>query len=179
MNWKKLILSTVLLAIVTIISLAQESDKKRPSPLAIISMRYKDAYVKITYSQPQKRDREIFGKLVPYGQVWRTGANEATEITVTKNIQVNGSLLKAGTYSIFTIPEKEKWTIIINNDVGLWGAYNYNPKLDEMRFNVPVQSVNGEVHEQFTMQFDQRNEVADLLMFWDRVKVSIPFRFIN
>jgi len=179
MNWKKLILSTVLLAIVTIISFAQESDQMRPSPLAIISIRYKDAYVKITYSQPQKRGREIFGKLVPYGQVWRTGANEATEITLTKNIQINGSFLKAGTYSIFTIPEKEKWTVIINNDLGLWGAYNYNSKLDEMRFDVPVQSLTAEVHEQFTMQFDQRNEVADLLIFWDRVKVSIPFKFIN
>ena len=142
-------------------------------------MRYKDAYVKITYSQPQKQGREIFGKLVPYGQVWRMGANEATEITVTKNIQLNGSLLKAGTYAVFTIPEKEKWTIIINNDVGLWGAYNYNSKLDEIRFQVPVQSSSGEIQEQFTMQFDQRNEVADLLILWDRVKVSIPFKFIN
>lgn len=179
MNWKKLILSAALLVTVTILSTAQEPIKKRQSPLAIISMRYKDAYVKITYSQPQKRGREIFGKLVPYGQVWRTGANEATEITVTKNIQLNGSLLKAGTYSIFTIPEKEKWTIIINNEVGLWGAYNYNPKLDAMRFDVPVQSLNEEVYEQFTMRFDQRNEMADLLIFWDSIKVSIPLKFIN
>lgn len=179
MNWKNIILSTAFLVSVMHISVAQESDKNRVSPLAIISMRYKDAYVKITYSQPQKHDREIFGKLVPYGQVWRMGANEATEITVTKSIQLNGSLLKAGTYAIFTIPEKEKWTIIINNDLGLWGAYNYNSKLDEMRFQVPVQSLSGEIQEQFTMQFDQRNEVADLLILWDRVKVSIPFKFIN
>jgi len=179
MNWKNIILSTAILVSVMHISAAQESDKNRLSPLAIISMRYKDAYVKITYSQPQKNGREIFGKLVPYGQVWRMGANEATEITVTKNIQLNGSLLKAGTYAVFTIPEKEKWTIIINNDLGLWGAYNYNSKLDEIRFQVPVQSVSGEIQEQFTMQFDQRNEVADLLILWDRVKVSIPFKFIN
>ena len=111
--------------------------KSRPSPLAIVAIRYKDAYIKITYSQPQKKGREIFGKLVPYDQVWRTGANEATELTTTKNIQINGTLLKAGTYSLFTIPQKDSWTIIINSEVGLWGAYNYNSKLDVMRFDVP------------------------------------------
>ena len=159
--------------------LAQDPGKGRPSPLAITSMRYKEAYAKITYSRPQKLGREVFGELVPYGQVWRTGANEATEITVTKNVQINGSLLKAGTYSIFTIPNKEKWTIIINSEVGLRGSYNYNPKFDEMRFDIPVQATNGEVFELFTIQFDQRNELADLIMMWDRVRISIPFKFIN
>jgi hypothetical protein len=159
--------------------LAQSPEQQRTSPLAITSMRYKDAYVKITYSRPQKLGREIFGKLVPYGQVWRTGANEATEITVTKNVQLNGSLLKAGTYSIFSIPDKEKWTIIINTEIGLWGSYNYNSKLDEMRFDLPVQHTTGGSIEQFTIQFDQRNELADLIITWDRVKISIPFKFIN
>lgn len=158
---------------------AQAPDQQRPSPLAIASMRYKDAYVKITYSRPQKRGREIFGKLVPYGQVWRMGANEAAEITVTKNVQINGSLLKAGTYSIFSIPNKDKWTIIINTELGLWGSYNYNSKLDEMRFDIPVQQVTGDSYENFTIQFDQRNELADLLIIWDQVKISIPFKFIN
>ncbi|HMG91618.1 MAG TPA: DUF2911 domain-containing protein [Chryseolinea sp.] len=159
--------------------LAQDPELKRPSPLAIASMRYKDAYVKITYSRPQKLGREIFGKLVPYGQVWRTGANEATEITVTKNVQLNGTLLKAGTYTIFSIPNKEKWTIIINTEVGLWGSYNHNPKLDEMRFDIPVQAVTAESLELFTIKLDQRNELADLIIMWDRVKISIPFKFIN
>jgi hypothetical protein len=157
---------------------AQEAVNQRPSPLAIITMRYKDAYVRITYGQPQKRGREIFGKLVPYDKVWRTGANEATEITTTKNIQINGTLLKVGTYSIFSIPKKDKWTIIINSDVGLWGAYNYNSKLDVMRFDMSVMTTDT-VYESFTMQFDQRNEVADLLLYWDKTKISIPIKFIN
>lgn len=156
----------------------QESFKLRPSPLAITTMRYKDAYVKLTYSQPQKHNREIFGKLVPYGQVWRTGANEATEITLTKDILINNQLLKAGTYSLFTIPDKEKWTIIFNGDVGLWGAYNYNSKLDVLRFEVPAQA-NNTFFEAFTMSFDQRNDVADLLIMWDTVKLAVPFKFIN
>jgi hypothetical protein len=157
---------------------AQGEVNSRPSPLAIVAIRYKDAYIKITYSQPQKKGREIFGKLVPFDQVWRTGANEATELTTTKNIQINGTLLKAGTYSIFTIPQKDSWTIIINSEVGLWGAYNYNSKLDVMRFNIPP-SATDTVYESFTMQFDHRNEVADLLLYWDRTKISIPVKFIN
>lgn len=157
---------------------AQELLKPRPSPLAIAAARYQDHYVKITYSQPQKKNREIFGNLVPYGKVWRTGANESTEITTTKNILVNDVLLKAGTYSIFTIPEEEKWTVIINSDVGMWGAYNYNPKKDLWRFEVPVQR-NDKTFDPFTISFDQRNDVADLLMMWDNVKVSIPIKFLN
>lgn len=158
---------------------AQEAAKARPSPMAVAAIKYKDAYVKITYSQPQKRGREIFGSLVPYGQVWRLGANEATEITVTKNISLSGFLLKAGTYSMFAIPQKDKWTIIINSELGLWGAYNYNYRLDVLRFDVPVQNTTGAISEPFTLQFDQRNEVADLLILWDRIKLSIPVKFIN
>lgn len=157
---------------------AQEILKLRPSPLAITSVRYKDHYVKITYSQPQKKDREIFGQLVPFGKVWRTGANEATEITTTRDIQVNSIILKAGTYSLFTIPEKDNWTIIINADLGLWGAYNYDANKDVWRFDVPVQSAD-KIYEPFTIIFDHRNEVADLLMMWDDTRVSIPIKFIN
>lgn len=162
----------------TICTFAQEVVKSRPSPLAIAAIRYKDAYIKLTYSQPQKRGREIFGKLVPFDQVWRTGANEATELTTTKNIQINGTLLKAGTYSLFTIPQKDSWTIIINSEVGLWGSYNYNSKLDVMRFNI-APSTTDTVYESFTIQFDHRNEVADLLLYWDKTKISVPVKFIN
>lgn len=160
------------------LTFAQEVLKPRPSPLALISMRYKDAYIKITYSQPQRKGRVVFGGLVPFNEVWRTGANEATEITATKDIRVNNQLLKSGTYSIFTIPGEEKWTIIINSDTGLWGSYNYNEKLDVLRFEVPVQATDM-VYEPFTMKFEQRNDVAELLMMWDRTKVSIPINFIN
>ena len=168
----------VCLLFLTTLARAQEVLKVRPSPLAVTTARYQDHYVKITYSQPQRKNREIFGGLVPYGQVWRTGANEATEITTTKDITIGQLLLKAGTYSLFTIPGKEKWTIIINSDVGLWGAYNYVQTLDVMRFEVPVNQ-NNVNFEAFTMQFDQKNELAELLIMWDTVKVSIPFKFTN
>lgn len=157
----------------------QEPLKPRSSPLAVATARSKSTYVKITYSQPHKRNREVFGNLVPYGQVWRLGANEATEITTTKDITVNSILLKAGTYSLFAIPEKDKWTIIVNADVGLWGSYNYNTKMDVFRFTVPVQSTGDVIFEPFTILFDQKTDTADLLIMWDKTKVSVPVKFIN
>lgn len=171
------------LAILSLVSfhslLAQDVPPSRPSPTAITAARYKDTYVKITYCQPQKRGREVFGKLVPFGEVWRTGANEATEITLTRDLFINGTLLPAGTYSLFTIPALDKWIVIINKDLGLWGAYNYNIKQDVLRFSVPVVQLGPEVFESFTIQFDQRNSVADLLLLWDKTKISIPIQFIE
>lgn len=177
---KSSFLLLMMLAMATGSLFAQDAVIARPSPLAIVNTRYRDAYLKITYSQPHKKGREIFGKLVPYDKVWRTGANEATEITITKDILLNGILLKAGTYSMFTIPKKENWTIIINRELGLWGSYNYNESLDVMRFDVPVRTIPGNVvYEPFTIRLDQRNDVADLLMLWDKTKISIPLKFIN
>lgn len=177
---KRIRITTPVLLILLAINFcqAQEILKPRPSPLAITAARYKDGYIKITYSQPRKNGRVIFGQLVPYDKVWRTGANEATELTCTKDILVNGILLKAGTYSIFTIPSQIKWTIIINSETGLWGSYNYNVKKDVFRFDVPVQNLDA-FYESFTIQLDSRNDVADLLLIWDKTKVLIPIKFIN
>lgn len=176
MNFKSI--AILLLLLPALAANAQEVLKLRPSPLAIASVRYQDNYIKITYSQPQKRNREVFGALVPFGKVWRTGANEATELTTIRDIQLQDILLKAGTYSLFTIPQKDKWTIIINSDVGLWGAYNYNEAKDVWRFDVPVQSTD-KIYEPFTISFENRNDVADLLMMWDDVKVSVPIKFLK
>jgi len=175
---RKKIVTVILVLLAVNLSFAQEITKPRPSPLAIASARYKETYIKITYSQPMKNGRAIFGGLVPFDKVWRTGANEATEITCTKDILINGILLKAGTYSIFTIPNQIKWTIIINSEAGLWGSYNYNVKKDVFRFDVPVQSLDM-LYEAFTIQLDQRNDVADLLIIWDKTKVLIPIKFLN
>ncbi|MBY0435766.1 MAG: DUF2911 domain-containing protein [Cyclobacteriaceae bacterium] len=160
-----------------IVCYGQDATPPRPSPMAVASVRYKDSYVKVVYSQPQKKGRDVFGALVPFGQVWRAGANEATEITLTRDIKINDQDLKAGTYSVFTIPEKEKWTVIINSDQGLWGAYNYNPKMDVLRIDVPVQSLAGLVYEPFTIWFDPKNDKADLLMAWDKSRITLSIQF--
>lgn len=158
-------------------STGQDAIKPRPSPLAVVNARYKDTYMKITYSQPHKRGRIIFGNVVPYGEVWRTGANEATEITLTRDILINNQPLKAGTYTLFTIPDKDMWTIIINSDVGLWGSYNYNPKMDVLRFQVPAQVMQGAVYEPFTILIDQKNDKGDIVLLWDSIQVRIPVQF--
>jgi len=161
-------------------STAQDAVVPRPSPVAIVNARYKQTYFKLTYSQPHKRGRQVFGSLVPYGEIWRTGANEATEFTVTRNIQINGTLLLAGTYSLFTIPNEKKWTVIINSEPGLWGSYNYNKSLDVLRFEVPVETIPGDLdYEAFTIQLNQKNEVANLLLTWDKSRITIPIKSLD
>ncbi len=176
-------LLVVLISVISILAsadlYAQESVKPRPSPTAIVTMKYEDSYVKVTYCQPHKRGREVFGELVPYGKVWRTGANEATEITATDDVLIQEDTLKAGTYSIFTIPAKDEWTVIFNSELGQWGAYNYRKKSDILRVKVPAQQVKDVIWEPFTISFAQRNDEANLQMMWDQTMVSIPIRFIE
>ena len=160
-------------------SLAQEAIQPRISPLAVVIARYKDTYLKVTYSQPHKRGREIVGKLIPFDQVWRTGANEATEITFTKDILINNQLVKAGTYSLFSIPQKGKWTIILNSDLGLWGSYNYNQKMDALRFDAPSELLTEVVYEPFTILIDQKTDMATISLLWDKTKISFPIQFIE
>ena len=167
----------ILLLLFPLFSSAQEAVKARPSPLAIVTVRYKDTYLKIVYSQPHKRGREVFGKLIPHDQVWRTGANEATELTVTKDIVINSQPLKAGTYSLLSIPGKDKWTIIINSDLGMWGAYNYNQKMDVLRFDVPIEILKETVYEPFTVLIDQKTDKATISLLWDKTKITFPIQF--
>jgi hypothetical protein len=170
---------TLLYFFLPVIVCAQEAVPPKPSPVAIVSARYKDTYLKITYSQPHKRGRKLFGALVPYGQVWRTGANEATEVTVTQDILVNGILLKAGTYSLFTIPDQGKWTIIFNSDLGLWGSYNYNPKMDVLRFQATAQPLADIVYEPFTIRLEAKNDKAEVHLLWDNISVGFPLQFLE
>ena len=167
------------LLLISISAFSQEAVNPRPSPLAVVTARYKDTYLKVTYSQPHKQGREVFGKLVPYDQVWCTGANEATELTLTRDIKINEMTLKAGTYSIFTIPSIEKWTIIFNSDLGMWDSYNYNPMMDVMKFELPVTILKDVVYEPFTIWIDQKNDKADLQMAWDKTKVTLPLQFLE
>jgi len=157
---------------------AQETLKPRLSPFEVVTMKYEDNYVKITYGRPHKRERDVFGtELAPYGEVWRTGANEATEITVTKDMKLAGKKLQAGTYTLFTIPNQNRWTIILNEELGQWGAYNYNAEKDILRFDVPVKKIET-IYEPFTIEFEQNATSTNLLMMWDDVQVSIPIEFL-
>ncbi len=146
-----------------------------PMDLAIYRNKNEEAVARVIYSRPQKRDREIFGKLVPYGQVWRTGANEATELTLYKDMTVADATVKAGTYTIYTIPDEKEWTVILNKRIHTWGAYEYTDKEDLVRIKVPVRQSPTSI-EAFSMAFSPNDNGADLLMGWDDKYVQVPFK---
>lgn len=129
---------------------------------------------RVIYSRPQKKGRDIFGELVPYGEVWRTGANEATELTIYKNLMVGNTKLKPGTYTIYTIPNKDNWTIIINSDTNVWGAYSYKKDKDVVRLNVKTQNTAAPV-EMLSMIFRPEKNGTTLMIGWDDEFVEIPF----
>ena len=150
----------------------------RKSPIAIAAVNHQDTYIKVVYGQPYKRGRDIFGGLIGYGEVWRTGANEATEITFTQPVSFAGKMVEPGTYSLFSIPDEEQWTIIINDELGQWGAFDYNPDHDVLRVEVPV-SEQQQTREAFTISFpeDVNGEETTMTMTWGDTKVEIPIGF--
>jgi hypothetical protein len=159
-------------------SQAQEAITPRLSPLEVVTLKYESTYVKVTYGRPHKKGREIFGELVPYGNIWRTGANEATEITFTNDVLINKKKLKAGTYTIFTIPEKDKWKVIFNSDLGQWGAYNYNADKNVLEIEAEV-SLLDITYEPFTIEFQLQDDEANLLMMWDKTQASFTIGFLD
>ncbi len=106
--------------------------------------------------------------MVPYGEVWRTGANEATEIQFYQDVTLGSKAVKAGTYSLFTIPGEKEWTIILNSDLDYWGAYTYNEKNDVLRVTAPTTNLNTLV-ENFTIQFDK----GVMQLAWDKTLVKV------
>ncbi|HQW05193.1 MAG TPA: DUF2911 domain-containing protein [Flavobacteriales bacterium] len=153
-----------------------KSQTKKASPEEVATYQLGDAEITIDYSRPTKKGRVIFGELVPYGKVWRTGANEATTFTTTKDLKVGGLPLTAGTYTLWTIPQADSWTVIFNSKMYPWGV-NYDgdaqrdPTADVVKVEVPIQ-VMPEVAEQFTITVG--GEPTALAMAWDLTKVRVP-----
>lgn len=134
------------------------------------------ALVRVTYSRPAKANREIFGKLLPFGKVWRVGADEATEIKFYQDATIEGKKIMAGTYSLFAIPGETEWTIIINNDLDYWGAYSYKEANDVLRVKVPAKK-SADVIENFSIQFAKAGDGALMRMGWDNTVVEVPVKF--
>lgn len=156
------------------------------SPLAMTKALFEGGtYAKVTYGSPRLRDpqtgerREIFGKLEPYGKVWRLGANDATELTVTRDVMLGGKHLDAGTYTLFAIPNPDNWTLVVNRDLGQWGAYEHNPDTDVLRVDVPAQTSDS-IYEAFTMQFkDVDATTKHLVMMWEDTVVEVPITVMD
>lgn len=160
----------LMLALVTAVSssLAQE---KPASPQATATGKIGAANVKIVYCQPSARGRKIMGGLVPYGEVWRTGANEATTIEIDKPVKIEGKDLAAGKYSLFTIPGENEWTIIINKDAKQWGAYKYKQEDDVLRVAVKPTTTSSAV-ETFNITVGK----DDVQLKWENTAVAFKIK---
>ncbi|MDZ4806374.1 MAG: DUF2911 domain-containing protein [Candidatus Eisenbacteria bacterium] len=158
--------------IVTAQSAAPTLQLPRPSQKSTLEQRIGLTDVKIVYSRPGVKGRAIWGGLVPYDQVWRTGANEATAITFSTDVKINGQMLPAGEYSLHTIPTAGDWTIIFNKSADLWGSYDYDQKSDALR--VTVTPVSHDMIEWMMFSIPEvTNEKALLALDWEKKRVPL------
>jgi hypothetical protein len=157
---------------------AQSFQKIDTSPMDLaIARADKDGppLARVIYSRPQKKGRQIFGELVPFGQVWRTGANEATELTLYIPMTIENTKLEAGSYTLYTIPGIENWTVIINSDTNVWGAYSYKQEKDVVRIIVPAKDTVAPV-EALSMVFRPDSNGFTLMIGWDNTYIEVPFK---
>lgn len=160
-------------------SLAQGQglDLPRPSPEATLHQRVGFTDIAITYSRPGVKGREVFGRLEPYGVVWRTGANSATKITFSTPVKFGGVDVPAGTYALFSIPEQSEWTVILNRASGQWGSYQYDAKNDIARVKTTAVKLAQPV-ETFTIDInDIRDDSASLDLIWQNTRVPVRLQF--
>ncbi len=147
---------------------------KSKSPEAIAQVNQNGLSIRVDYCQPYKKGRKIFGGLVPYGQVWRTGANEATVIDFDQDVFVAGQPLAEGKYSLWTIPSQGGWIAIFNRETGQWGT-NYDQTKDALRVPVPART-RSRVAEQFYISFMPDDEGTDMVLAWDKTEAIVPIR---
>ncbi len=147
---------------------------KSPADIAThpSSYRVSEKSARVIYSRPQLKGRSL-SELAPAGKVWRTGANEAAEITFYKDATVGGTSVKAGTYALFTIPGDSEWTVILNSNLNQWGAYSYDSAADVARVTAKA-STDGDSLEAFSMAF---TDDGDLVMGWGTTRASLPISF--
>lgn len=174
---KNLLLIVALLAALGYLGFGyMKSQTKKASPEEVNTFQVGDVSITVDYSRPGKKGRVIFGELVPYGKVWRTGANEATTIEVSKDIRLGGQPLAAGKYTLWTIPQASSWTVILNSKSYAWGVTyggeaQRDAAADVVKVEVPVQQLPTEV-ELFTI--DVSTDPAALNLKWDLTGVSVP-----
>src|SRR5271156_6319086 len=175
------LIAASLLAIATLDSAQMnmaEDKSKRPSPPASAACKLSDGKtIKIDYSSPRAKGRKIFGEasekaLIPYGEVWRTGANEATTFVADANVMVGGKAVPAGSYTLFTVPKADSWWLIISKKTGEWGTDYPGEKEDLARVPMKV-SKNGPPVENFLIAFDQAGSHCNLRMEWETTVASV------
>jgi len=145
-------------------------------PILKIQNKISDPLVmRVIYSRPQVDGRKIFGGLQNYGEVWRLGANEATEIDFYKDVTINNKKIKKGRYTMYAIPYPEKWTFILNKETDTWGSFKYDSTKDVVRMDLPV--VKNQPTEDMTIVFEKSATGANMNMYWADVKATLPIGF--
>jgi hypothetical protein len=167
--------------LVVVIGYVQLKKTKSFSPEDEVVYTQGDLTLKVFYNRPSKKGRVIFGDLVPYDKVWRTGANEATTFETNKDLTIEGKKLKAGKYSLWTIPRPDRWTVIFNSEHGQWGINSKgeaNRVTEKDVLTVDATAVEQDrVFEQFTISFEKSGEDIEMVLAWDKTLVSIPVSF--
>lgn len=168
---KKLFLLMILMCVSSVGAFAQ-LNLPRESNRSAISQTVGDTVISVVYHRPNAKARKVFGELVPYGKVWRTGANEATTVEFSNDVKINGQVLPKGKYSLHTIPNETEWTIIFNKVSEQWGSFEYDAKQDALRVAAKPQTAG--FHETMSVEFENiKGNTADAIIVWDKTKV--PF----
>ena len=132
--------------------------------------------IRVIYSRPQKKGRDVFGELVKFDEVWRVGANESTEIMFYRDVEINGTTVAAGRYTLYVLPTAKEWTVYFNSDLDGWGGYKYNAENNVAEITVPVELTLTTV-ENFGIIFEKMNKGANMIMAWDDTAVFVPIQF--
>jgi hypothetical protein len=167
------LLTMLLINLISTEIFSQEKEEVRISPKALVEQTVGYTEVKIEYNRPGVKGRSIWGSLVPYNTVWRAGANEATKITFSTDVRIDGKQLKAGSYSFFAIPGQKTWTLIFNKVANQWGAFEYNDVEDALRIEVtPMQNNCWQEWLAYTIN-KTSDKKAVVMLEWEKLKV--PF----
>lgn len=168
--------NTLLLALLLIISFGSKAQLRTPapSPLQTIRQDFGIGNIELSYSRPSAKDRKIYGDLVPFDKVWRTGANNATTLNFTEEVNIGGTAIKPGKYGLLSIPGKDQWTLIITKDLGVTSPAAYKQENDVVRITAKTEKLDDKV-ETFTMQFaNVTGSSIDLQIMWDKTMVTLP-----
>jgi hypothetical protein len=161
------------IAVAALVVLAQQDKSKRPSPPASAEAMLAGKKITIEYSRPSAKGRKVFGGLVPYGEVWRTGANEATTLKTEADLQFGSLAVPKGTYTVYTVPGETGWTLVINKQTGQWGT-EYSEAQDLGRVPMKVSSTEKPV-EMFTIAIEPKGNGGTLKMTWENTAASAEF----
>ncbi len=174
LKWIGIALGILIVAGLIAFPLMRKNTKKHsPEQTAVYTSG--NLSIQVNYSSPSKKGRVIFGELVPYGEVWRTGANEATEFHTNQDLNIQGEHLPKGEYSLWTIPGEREWKVMFNKETGMWGLgfdgkANRDPEKDRVEISVPRMETKN-AYENLTLEFSDH---GDLILSWDQTQIRIP-----